>query len=72
MIFFIPHLNICIEFQGIQHYDAYHHMGGESAFKKLQINDQIKRNFCNLNNITLLEIKYDESIEEKLREYNII
>lgn len=47
-------------------------MGGESAFKKLQINDQIKRNFCNLNNITLLEIKYDESIEEKLREYNII
>lgn len=70
--FFIPHLNICIEFQGIQHYDAYHRMGGESAFKKLQINDQIKRNFCNLNNITLLEIKYDESIEEKLREYNII
>lgn len=70
--FYIPHLNICIEFQGAQHYSAYHHMGGKSAFKKLQINDQIKRDFCKNNNIVLLEIKYDEDIEEKLMKYNLI
>lgn len=70
--FYLPQKNVCIEFQGAQHYSAYHHMGGEKAYQKLIVNDQIKKEFCKKNNITLLEIKFDENIESKLREFKII
>lgn len=70
--FYLSDFNICIEFQGIQHYDAYHHMGGISAFQKLIKNDEIKKKFCQERNIKLIEIKHDDNIEDKLRKFNII
>jgi hypothetical protein len=67
--FYIPELNVCIEYQGIQHFKAIEYWGGEIEFEKRKHRDQIKRNFCRDNNISLLEIKYDEDVENVLSEY---
>ena len=60
-------LNMCIEYQGRQHYQPWH--TGEQATKLLirQKHDQIKRDYCEKNRILLLEIKYTENIERKFR-----
>jgi hypothetical protein len=67
--FLIPSLNTCIEYNGIQHYKylKFFHKDIES-FRIQQIKDKIKREYCENNNIKLLIIKYDENINEKLKE----
>lgn len=50
-----------IEFQGQQHYQPIEHFGGEQNFLIRQKYDQQKREYCEQNNIPLLEIKYDEN-----------
>jgi hypothetical protein len=47
-----------IEYQGIQHYKPSGYFGGENKFKCQLINDDIKRQYCLDNNITLIEIPY--------------
>ena len=71
--FYIPHLNLCIEYQGQQHYEPVDFSGkgmqwANEKFKEGQEKDNIKRNYCNNNNIKLLEIPYwdYENIEEIL------
>lgn len=66
--FYLPDYNICIEFDGIQHFEPNIKFG-EEEFKKTIYNDIIKNNFCKNNNINLLRIKYDENIIEKLKKY---
>lgn len=58
--FYIPSLNLAIEYQGEQHYKPIEVFGGEEAFKKQQRNDKIKKEYCQKNNIKLLEIPYTE------------
>ena len=48
-----------IEFNGKQHYEKPKNKWGEK-FEDLQINDQIKKDYCKKNNIELRIIKYDE------------
>ena len=64
--FYLSDYNICIEFDGIQHFEPIEIFGGEEALIKQQNNDAIKNNYCHTNNINLLRIKYDENIVEKL------
>lgn len=52
-----------IEFQGIQHYDSSNFFFSEENI----IRDELKRKYCMDKKIPLIEIKYDEDIEEKLR-----
>lgn len=67
--FYIPELNICIEYDGEQHFKAVDHFGGEEGLKTRQLHDQIKTDYCKNNNISLLRIKYNENIEEKLNSF---
>lgn len=64
--FYLPDHNVCIEFNGIQHYKPIDYFGGEIAFKKQQKRDNIKKEYCLKNNIPLIIIKYDEEITTKL------
>lgn len=57
--FYISDYNLLIEYQGEQHYQPVFIFGGEDSFKKTQLRDQIKRDFCQKNGIDLLEIKYN-------------
>ncbi len=50
---------IClIEYQGEQHYQVVDIFDGETGLKQRQLNDQKKRDYCDKNNIYLLEIPY--------------
>lgn len=64
--FYLQELNICIEYDGIQHYQSVQRFGGENSFFNTQKNDLIKTNFCENNNIELIRIKYNEKIIDKL------
>ena len=70
--FYIPSKNMLIEFNGIQHYKALEFFGGDKSFKLTQIRDAIKNEYCKNNNITLIIIKYDESIEKVLKNNKVI
>jgi len=61
--FYLIDYNICIEYDGIQHYSPIY---GEDNLIKTNKNDNIKNEFCLNNNIRLIRIKYDENIIEKL------
>ncbi|XZH99782.1 hypothetical protein ACSXEK_16380 (plasmid) [Clostridium perfringens] len=57
--FYIENYNLCIEFDGGQHFKKVKHFGEES-FKLTQIRDKIKNKFCEENNIRLIRIPYWE------------
>ena len=64
--FYLPDFNICIEFDGKQHFEANEFFGGNNAYKKLKQNDAIKTKYCAENNIKLIRITYDVNIEDIL------
>ncbi len=66
--FYLPNHNLCIEYDGRQHYKPIEKWGGNNYLIEIQKNDQIKNEFCKENNINLLRISYQEfkSIEQIL------
>ena len=64
--FYLPNYNICIEFDGEQHFKIIEKWGGQERLNIQQKMDQIKNEYCKNNNIHLVRIKYDENILEKL------
>ncbi len=60
--FYIPKLNMCIEYDGRQHFN----INTKFYTKSIKINDNIKNKYCKSKNIKLLRIKYIENIEKKL------
>jgi hypothetical protein len=68
--FYLPDYNVCIEYQGEQHYnkrcfDNFNHY----SFEKRILHDQIKRDFCNSHGIKEFEISYKDynNIDKILR-----
>ena len=75
--FYLPSYNICIEYDGIQHYKPWS-FGSDQSEKtkkdnliKIQNKDLIKTVFCKDNNIGLLRIPYwkQENIESVLNNF---
>jgi len=66
--FYLPDYNICIEYDGEQHYKPIKIFGGVDRFIKQQQTDKIKNEYCYNNNIHLFRIKYDMDINLKLIE----
>lgn len=64
--FYLPEYNICIEFNGKQHYESNKHFGGDKGFKETIKRDKIKLKYCSFKNIELITIKYNENINKKL------
>lgn len=70
--FYVPKWNVCIEYDGEQHYREVKYWGGAEGFKQRKINDAIKDRFCQDTGILLERIKYDEKIEDRMDELFII
>lgn len=68
--FYLPDLNMCIEFNGRQHYEIIKNWGGIEGFEDQQKKDKIKTEYCVKNNIKLITIKHDEQILSKLLNLN--
>ena len=56
--FYLPDYNLCIEYQGEQHYKATRRMGDKEKLVYRQKHDAIKREYCKAKEIRLLEIPY--------------
>ena len=65
--FYLPEQNMCIEYNGAQHYIPVKYWGGEETLKKIKRRDKIKKEYCLSNNIKLLTIRYNEDTIEKLK-----
>jgi len=70
--FYLPENNLCIEFDGLQHFKPIEFFGGLKTFKKLKINDKIKTDYCKNNDIKLIRIRYNENIKDKLSKISIL
>lgn len=68
--FVLPSLMLVIECQGLQHqeYNSFFHKDIR-GFIKQKSRDDLKRQFCQINNITLVEIQYGykESVKSIIR-----
>jgi hypothetical protein len=58
--FYLPKFNLCIEFNGKQHYESIDFFGGDDGLKSNILRDECKKNYCISNNINYLIIKYDD------------
>ena len=76
--FYLPDYNLCIEYQGRQHFQLANFYGKqldkkimEENFEKQKKRDKIKYDYCKNNNINLLYITYKDfkRIEEILMEH---
>jgi hypothetical protein len=65
--FYLPKHNMCIEFNGAQHYKPVKYWGGTDTLKKIKNRDKIKKSYCISNSIKLLIIRYNEDILPKLK-----
>lgn len=71
--FYLPNYNICVEYNGIQHYEPIGYFGGEEGFKGVIKRDKIKKDYCNANNILLVAIPYYLDINNELENlYSLI
>lgn len=58
--FYLPDYNICIEYNGKQHYEIVDYFGGERGFEIQQERYKNKVDYCKIKNIKLIEIPYWE------------
>ena len=66
--FYLPKQNICIEYDGLQHFEPIKYWGGIEHLNLTKKRDQFKNDYCENNNIRLIRIKYDR----KLKSENIL
>ena len=66
--FFIPYFSLAVEVHGAQHYEfsKFFHKTKADFFNQIR-RDQIKKEWCELNKIRLIELSHKDS-EEKWRE----
>ena len=67
--FYLPQYNVCIEYDGSQHFEPVQYWGGEKRFKELVLHDLIKDTYCKSNDIKLIRIPYTLKKDDI---YNII
>lgn len=74
--FYLPEHNLCIEYDGRQHFEPVNFSGNEhnailEQFLIVQKHDNIKNQYCEYNNIHLLRIPYFKNIEFELETFFI-
>ena len=70
--FYLPTYNVCIEYQGKQHYYPIEYFGGQEYFEYIQKHDNIKKEYCKNNGILLLCIPYFKDAKEELNNFLFI
>jgi Zn finger protein HypA/HybF involved in hydrogenase expression len=58
--FYLPDYNLCIEFDGRQHFEPVEHFGGQKEFESCVKRDNSKNNWCEENNLRLVRIPYTQ------------
>lgn len=63
---YIPELELAIEYQGQQHFQAVDFFGGEEALEKNKERDCIKAQKCRDKHVALIYFSYKDELSEKL------
>lgn len=58
--FYLPEYNICIEYDGVQHFEPIDYFGGYGRFIERRNRDIIKNEYCKSNGINLIRIPYTD------------
>lgn len=58
--FYLPDYNICVEFNGIQHYESVDIFGGRDNLDLIRKRDSIKSKYCKENSVGLIIVKQDK------------
>jgi Zn finger protein HypA/HybF involved in hydrogenase expression len=58
--FYIPSINLCIEYDGEHHFKSIEFFGGNKAYEQTIYLDNIKNEYCQNNNINLVRISFIE------------
>jgi len=66
--FYLPDYNMCIEYDGKQHFEPVNRFGGLNGFEKTKKNDKIKTDYCFKKDIKLIRIAYTDNITQKLKQ----
>ena len=61
---YIPSIKLAFEYQGIQHFKAVEHWGGQKQLEKQQEHDQRKARICEGLGICLICVRYDEELSD--------
>jgi very-short-patch-repair endonuclease len=64
--FYLTDYNICIEYDGKQHFESFRFEKTSKELEKRILKDKIKTDYCIKNDILLYRIRYDENINEKM------
>ena len=67
--FYLPNYNLCIEFDGEQHFKKFRFEINNDNLNIRKMKDKIKDEYCRIKNIHLLRIKYDDNLNVKLNDY---
>jgi hypothetical protein len=70
--FYLSEYNICIEYDGEQHFKRFHFEKDDIRLEKRQKLDEIKNEYCRKNNIHLIRISYFQNINEELSKFLFI
>lgn len=62
--FYIPKFNLCLEYDGRQHFEIVYNT---KSFLDTKINDEIKTNYCVKNNIKLIRLNYKQKDDEIIK-----
>jgi len=65
--FYLHDYNTCIEYQGRQHFEVVDIWGGSDALLDRIKKDNIKKQYCENKNITLLSIHHNDDVTNKLK-----
>ena len=63
---FIEEINLAIEYNGKQHYEPIDFFGGKDGLINNQNRDRLKKLKCIENNVHLIEIKYNDDINNSI------
>lgn len=63
---YVPELNLCIEYDGEQHFKPVDFFGGEKTYNDTLARDAVKNSYCEKNGINLLRIKHNKNAEKAI------
>lgn len=58
--FYLPSIRVCIEFDGIYHYQPIEELGGLKTYDRVRSEEKTKSDYCEDSYIELVKIRYDQ------------
>ena len=58
--FYLPSIRVCIEFDGIYHFQPIEELGGLKTYDRVRLEEKTKSDYCEDNYIDLVKIRHDQ------------